>query len=170
MHAQAILHQPAAADDVVQAVMCRLLALPRERIEAVTDVAAFLSSSVRHEAMNHLRSSRRERARLRASWRDPGSGPDTPPYDPSRADRDELAAALASIPRRLREIVVLKHSCGLTFDQVAAVLETNRNTVAARYRSAVELLRLALQDRARAEVPAPGGPTSRHQAQGAAHA
>src|SRR5262245_14801830 len=62
-HARAILREPGAADDVVQAVMCRLLELPRSRLAAVDDVAAFLAASTRREALNHLRAARREHAR-----------------------------------------------------------------------------------------------------------
>lgn len=139
-HARTILRNQAAADDVVQAVMCRLLELPKARLAAVTDVAAFLSASVRHQAINHLRSARREAARRSSLGH--GAGAPFPGPDPDRAD--DLSAALEALPRRLREIVVLKHAGGLTFDQIASVLETNRNTVAARYRSALESLRRIL--------------------------
>src|SRR5438477_10233231 len=73
-HARAILREPGAAEDAVQAVMCRLLSLPRGRLRSVEDPGAFLAAATRREALNHLRAARRERLRRaeigRASWRE----------------------------------------------------------------------------------------------------
>jgi RNA polymerase sigma factor (sigma-70 family) len=137
-HARAILRETGAAEDVVQSVMCRLLELPRARLVAVIDVSAFLAAAVRREALNHLRSTRRETARRAAACTDGTFGP-----VPS-AHRDDLSAALDSLPRRLREVVVLKHAGGLTFDQIALALQANRNTIAGRYRAAIASLKTHL--------------------------
>lgn len=132
-HAAAII--PGGADDVVQSVMCRLLELPSRRVLAIEDVGAYLAAAVRREALNHLRSLRRagERAASRPVRGSVGDG-----------SREDVRAALDGLPRRLREVVVLKHAAGLTFDQIAAALATNRNTIASRYRSALQQLREAL--------------------------
>jgi len=163
-HARLILRDRAAADDVVQAVMCRLLELPKARLAAVTDVAAFLSASVRHQAINYLRAARREAARRSCSRiRADASSTSAVPHH-----TDELAAALAALPRRQHEVIILKNAGGLTFDQIASVLETNRNTVAARYRSALESLRKILD--APTHPAMPGFDRSRHASkQGVAH-
>ncbi len=134
-HARAILRDPAGADDAVQAVMCRLLELPRARIRAIDDVAAFLAAAVRREALNQIRSARRARAReTNAPVR----------FRAEPAPEGGLHAALEALPRRLREIVVLKHTSELTFDQIALALGTNRNTIAGRYRAALTALRAVL--------------------------
>lgn len=138
-HARAILRQPGAAEDAVQGVLCRMLELPRSRLAAVGDVPAFLAAATRREAINQLRASRRESARRAAARpaRDPG-----PALAPASRD---LWAALDALPRRLREVVVLKHVGGLTFDQIALALEANRSTVAGRYRAALAALRSLLE-------------------------
>ena len=139
VHAVAILRERGAAEDAVQAVMCRLLELPRARLAAVRDGAAFLSAAVRREALNQLRSRRREAARRTGVG---GSG--TAAERPRQGAFGELAGALAALPRHQREIVVLKHIGELTFDQIALALGANRNTVAARYRAALTALRSSM--------------------------
>jgi RNA polymerase sigma-70 factor (ECF subfamily) len=131
-HARAILRDPGAADDAVQAVMCRVLELPGRRVRAIDDVAAYLCGAVRREALNQIRAARRARIR-HASPRLQA------PLEPGGADG--LAAALEQLPRRLREVVVLRHVSQLTFDQMAVALGANRNTVAGRYRAALKALR-----------------------------
>jgi RNA polymerase sigma factor (sigma-70 family) len=138
-HARAILREPGAAEDAVQAVMCRLLELPRARLAAVEDVAAFLVASVRREAMNQIRSARRERIRREASQGRRGARHHA--AAPTGEPAAQAQTALDLLPRRLREVVVLRHACGLTFDQIALALAANRNTVATRYRAAVRALK-----------------------------
>jgi RNA polymerase sigma factor (sigma-70 family) len=132
-HAAAIVRD--GADDVVQCVMCRLLELSSGRIRAIEDVGAFLATAVRREALNHLRSIRRAgaRATARPSTAHDGGGP-----------QEDIRAAVDDLPRRLREVVVLKHIGDLTFDQIASALATNRNTIASRYRAALQQLREAM--------------------------
>lgn len=166
-HARAIVRDAGAADDVVQTVLCRLLELPRSRVVAIDDVAAFLAAATRREALNALRSSRRETARRGAvGGRGEGStaaGHGGVELDPA-VDR-----ALESLPRRLQEVVVLKHISDLTFDQIAIALATNRNTIASRYRSALQALRSVLEAAGGRELQdgAVRGPAC---VQGAAHA
>jgi RNA polymerase sigma-70 factor (ECF subfamily) len=123
------------AEDVVQSVFLSLLRLPRRTLAAVTDAPAWLASLTRRAAINHLRTTRREHARRAAH---------TPLLTPPAPDHDELHAAVDSLPRRLREILVLKHTLGLTFDQIALALGANRNTAATRHRAAVAALRRLL--------------------------
>jgi len=156
-HARCILRDSAAAEDAVQTVLCRLMELPRARITAVEDVPAFLAASTRREALNALRSSRREQSRRRA--RAAPAAPAAAPPDSRHKTVVELGPevdrALASLPRHMREVVILKHISDLTFDQIASALATNRNTIASRYRSAMATLRSILDapDTARASAP-----------------
>lgn len=153
-HAAAIVG-PGDADDVVQSVLCGLLALPRRRVSEVQDVPAFLARSTRSAALNHVRSRRREGNRRRAaalcSPAPAACGPGI-----AEAPDEALQRTIDALPRRLREVVVLKHVAGLTFDQIALALALNRNTAAARYRAAVARLQHALADAAPPE--AAGGP------------
>lgn len=87
---------------------------------------------VRRESANYLRAERRRRARDRV--------PRTPTRE-APPGSDGAWDVVDTLPRRLREVVVLKLVAGLTFEQIALSLHINPNTAAARYRSALELLR-----------------------------
>jgi RNA polymerase sigma-70 factor (ECF subfamily) len=123
---------PHAADDIVQRALCRMMQRRSGEIAAVVDVRAWLVTLTRHEAISYRRAERREQARA-------AKPRPTSHADPS--DTGVVQAALASLPRVLREVVTLKHASGMTFEQMAEVLGANRHTVAWRYSRGIELLR-----------------------------
>jgi RNA polymerase sigma-70 factor (ECF subfamily) len=134
------------ADDVVQSVFVSILAQHRSTIRRVEDPAAWLLTLTRRAALNYLRSVRRERNRRRerAAQAEQAARRAVPVF----VDQEALNAAVASLPRRLREVVVLRHIAGLTFVQTAAALGANRSTTASRYRDAMEHLRMVLGEAA----------------------
>lgn len=134
-YARSILGDAALADDAVQSAFCRVLAMPPRRVRRVRSVGAWMAMLVRREALSLMRARRRERARVER--RAGVAGRIAPAGD--GAD-DEISRAVDALPRRLREVVVLKHVGGLTYDQIALALGANANTVAARHRRAVALL------------------------------
>ena len=67
--------------------------------------------------------------------------------DSPRSER--LQQSLAALPLEQREVIALKIDAELTFAQIGAVLGVNPNTVASRYRLALEKLRTALGARIR---------------------
>jgi RNA polymerase sigma-70 factor (ECF subfamily) len=149
-YAQAILARsdPASAPDIVQQVFLAALRISRAEARAVRDVPAWLLRLTRNLALNRVRSLRRERARLATSRGALSLHPD----QRNPESRLDLPALIDALPRPLREVVILKHAGGLTFDQMAAALSTNRNTLASRYQKALTLLR----ERAKADrVPSP---------------
>src|SRR5688572_28956571 len=62
-YARAIVVSVTEAEDVVQSVFCRVLQMARRDVERVNDPAAWLAQVARREAINQLRSRRREMAR-----------------------------------------------------------------------------------------------------------
>lgn len=122
----------AAAGDVVQAAFCRILELPTARLREINDVPAWLATLVRHQATNYLRTERRQRRKARAR----------PPAETVRPSHDgALWPLVERLPRRWREVIVLRLVAGLSFDQLALALGQNRSTAAARYRAALARLR-----------------------------
>ena len=122
----------------MQSVFVGLLGQPRRTLDTIADGDAYLVVTLRRTAISHLRAQRRRRAHESAGrW----THLKLPRPPDSNASVDAVSAAIARLPRRLREILVLKHHTGLTLDQAAAALALNRNTAAARYRRAVERLR-----------------------------
>jgi len=118
---------------LVQSAFCRVLEVDRRTLREVRDARAWLCQLTRRVALNELRGARRERRRRREH-----APPTTPVVDAS-----DVAALVDALPRRQREVVVLKHAGGLTFDQIALALDVNRSTAASRYRAAIDRLRSA---------------------------
>jgi len=149
-----ILRSLADADEVVQGVFIEVLRLPAAQVRAVSEPGAWLALLTRRQALNHIRSVRRRR-RHEGSTRSMAQAPRVTASSTAVPISDQdLSAALDSLPRRLREVIVLKHVCGLTFDQLALALGVNRNTAASRHRAALGMLRRALGE------PIAGSPLS----------
>ena len=113
----------AAAEDAVQEALARAW----ERTERGEDIDS-LPAWVTRTAMNLSRSAfRRLRAELRARERLAASAPAA---ETAGADvRMDLARALAALPRRQREVVVLHYHLGLPVGEVAGTLGVSEGTV-----------------------------------------
>lgn len=135
----------------MQTAFCKLMDRPKSEIRTVQHPHAWMATIVRNECLMKLRSDKRaaNRARTHAEQTIPSDATGKP---------DDLAAiqsAVDALPDHLREIVVLKHASGLTFDQIAEVTQQNRNTAASRYRDALQTLKATLANREPAHTPAP---------------
>lgn len=120
-----------AADDIVQSVFCSLLS-PEMRLAApARDVPAWLAALTRNHALQHLRAG--ARARRRESTPRPTATP--------TARESAILNRIDSLPRRLREVLYLRHVAGLTVDQTALALAISRGTVASRHHAAIQKLR-----------------------------
>lgn len=121
----------------MQNAMCRMMTLSQLRIARVRDARAWLATLVRREALMLLRTNRRriQRERQRESTSSETLGAIGTPVS-----HDDLTRAVDALPRRLREVVVLKHVAGLTFDQIAIATGLNRNTAAGIHRRAIQQL------------------------------
>lgn len=136
-YARSVLGGRYDAEDVVQSVFCRILTTDRATLRGVRELRPWLASATRHEALNHIRTARRAAAREAATR----GRPDHTGTAVAAGLQDEASRALASLPRRLREVVYLRHVLGLTVDQTATSLRLPRGTVASRNHSAMERLR-----------------------------
>lgn len=128
----------ASAEDVVQQVFLKLL-----RGHAVTTQVplAYLYRAVRNAGLNHRRDRRRETELPETEmW-----------FLHAKADPAEVIAlqnALRELSEDQRETVFLRVWSGMTLQEVAEATETPLNTVASRYRYALEKLREQLGKRA----------------------
>jgi len=128
------------AEDVVQSVFMTVLQQPRSVVKGVKEPGAWLLVLTRRSALNHLRANRRSAARCKTVAETPRA---CAPL--AFGETESLSRAVGALPRRLREVVILRHIAGLTFDQVAIALGANRNTAAARYREAIRRLKIGLE-------------------------
>jgi len=123
------------AEDVVQETFAVLLQMksPPEKPEH------YVLRCFRNRAVNYKRSLWRRMARELESRRWFERAPDE-----SSLERSAMRA-LAGLPAAQREVVVLKIWHDHTFEEIGALLETSPNTVAARYRYALQKLRTCLK-------------------------
>ncbi len=139
-YALALLRDQDRAADAVQETLCRLLQLTRDRVRDMQDARAYVLGMLRNEVRALLR-----RKRSDDSSRLARPGAPAPASLPHHADDTaSLAAAIQSLPEALREVLLLKHVAGLTFEQMALTTGENRNTLASRHRQAVQQLRALL--------------------------
>jgi RNA polymerase sigma-70 factor (ECF subfamily) len=136
-------------DDLCQQVFVRVL-LARERYRPEGAFSTWLYRI----ALNIARDAAR-RARWRSLWQPlanqnhhPAS---TAPSPEDAASREEIGRgvqeALASLPAKLREVLVLRHFGELTFADMAQVTGLPASTVKSRFRAGLEALRSELQRR-----------------------
>ena len=134
----------ADAEDVVQASFVKFW---KHRPDAAPEHYPLLYSTVRTTALDFLRGNDR---RVRRE-NDPDSGVlrDGEPFFDNTIEQHEnsalVEAALRGLPHPQREVLVLRIWSDLTFAQIAETLGESINTVASRYRYALEALRKHLK-------------------------
>jgi RNA polymerase sigma-70 factor (ECF subfamily) len=125
----------AAAEDVVHQVFLRLLSA---EIRTPEVPAAYVYRAVRNAALNARRSGQKN-APLDVS------SSVFELHDGNREAALALQHALAELPEEQREVVVMRVWSGMTLEEVAAATAAPINTVASRYRYALEKLRERLR-------------------------
>ena len=132
-----------AAEDVVQQVFLKLLRNPG----LVPDLpAAYLYRAVRNAALNARRNGFRQEPLDVIESCFVHTGGD---HEAALA----LQAALRDLPEEQREVVTMRIWSGMTLDEIAAATGVSLNTVASRYRYALEKLRERLKPHRRAIAP-----------------
>lgn len=130
-YARVFLPDFSSAEDAVQSVFLRMLsgnvALPEYP-------AAYLYRAVKNAALNTNRSAKKEMPLSEEiSWLVHQDG-----------DRDAtllVESSLQELPEEQREVVILRIWSGMTLEEISQSLEVPSNTVASRYRYALEKLR-----------------------------
>lgn len=143
-----------AADDCVQEALIELARQPR----VPANVVAWLYRVVRNRAISQFRSAaRRERreefaARLRV--RDSEAREGEAPAEP--CDAEDLAAALASLPDELRDVIVARSWSALNFEQIAELTGCSTSTAHRRYEAGLLALRKRLEESCHTKTNAMG--------------
>ncbi len=134
-YARGFVPDAAAAEDVVHHVFLRLLSADLTMPEAPV---AYVYRAVRNAALNTRRSTSRltELDRQSSVFRHSGGNQEA---------ALALEKALAELPEEQREVVVMRMWGGLTLEEIGAAVDVPLNTVASRYRYALEKLRLKLR-------------------------
>jgi RNA polymerase sigma-70 factor (ECF subfamily) len=126
--------------DLLQEIFVKLAREPG-LLSGVRDERAFLIRLAHNAAVDLIRR-RGTRERTKQNFTAENISPFAPANDPDEQTfRAELAEALAELPQEQRTVVHLKLWEGLTFEEIAAVLEISPNTAASRYRYGLDKLR-----------------------------
>jgi RNA polymerase sigma-70 factor, ECF subfamily len=122
-----------SAEDAVHTVFHRLL---REPTAAPRNPAGYIYRAVRNAALNVRRNGKQNIALDEGCFIHP---------DGDRESGLALQKALAKLPVEQREAVIMRVWSGMTLDEIAGASEVPLNTIASRYRYALEKLRDALR-------------------------
>ncbi len=138
------LRSPQEAEDLLQTVFLRLVRY-RDKFAKVKDLECYVFIVARNELMRTI-----------SKFRDKNTTTEVelvclPAGESDSAEKQEqlnrLNSALLKLPPEQVEVVSLKTWHNLTFEQIASVLGVNSNTVASRYRYAIEKLRELLEEK-----------------------
>lgn len=145
--ARRILEDPSAAEDVAQRVFLRLWERPERYTPSRGSLRSFLCADAQGRSLDHRRSDRsrvkRETAlRMRPDPFDDG----TVRAVGARLRADRIRQAVAALPVRERDAVMLAFFEHLSYRDVARVLDAPEGTVKSRIRSGLFRLREDLVD------------------------
>src|SRR6266513_3388033 len=129
----------ADAEDIVQEAFVKFW-----RRNHDIDNRGLLYSAVRSLALDFIRRDAR-RARREATALAEAEPAIEPQFELEDDTQSALAAAVESLPRDQREVLVLKIWNDLTFSEIAGALGISQNTAASRYRYALTNLKKTLQ-------------------------
>jgi RNA polymerase sigma-70 factor (ECF subfamily) len=130
------------ADDVLQETFVRL-DRQRKAVAKVENLVAYVFAISRNEANRFARRQARARAVPTADLLFlEGASDDLV----ERETAEWVAASLERLTPELREVVELKVYAGLTFREIALATNLPQGTVATRYRTAVERLRVQMAE------------------------
>ena len=134
-YASGFVPDAAAAEDVVHQVFLRLLSA--ELIKPDMPIA-YVYRAVRNAALNARRSNLRLATldvQKNVFWHRGGN----------QEAALTLEKALAELPEEQREVVVMRVWSGMTLEEIAAAVDAPLNTIASRYRYALDKLRKHLK-------------------------
>ena len=136
-YALMLLADRSAAEDAVHQVFVSLIALAARNTTAIDNPEHYLRRAVRNECYSALRwRSARDQVEVVL---EPVGGVDVRPDE-----RMALGRALGALPPEQREVVHLKMYAGMTFQEIATQTGESINTVASRYRYALDKLKALL--------------------------
>ena len=133
-------------NDIVQGVFVAMIELSETRLSEIEDPVAYLVIATRNACHNSNRAAARRANALATSTSLAQTlllhRESSTLVDPERLH--PLHAALSALDATLRELLLLKHIGGLTFDQMSLCLKEPRGTLASRYRLALDTLRASM--------------------------
>jgi RNA polymerase sigma-70 factor (ECF subfamily) len=155
-YARALTHDLVAADDLVQDCLTRALG-KLHLWQQGTDLRAWLLTILHNQYVNHIRRAAREGAAVRLNEREPLLA--RAPQQGRRLELRDLERALAKLPMEQRSVILLVALEGMSYEEVAAVLDIPIGTIRSRLSRGREALRWLTGTRSAGWLP---GQSSKH--------
>ena len=138
--AESIVGERGSAEEIAQEVMLELWRR-RESLQVEQSFGAYLIRATRNRALNHVRHQRIVARELDAATIEVPESPGTD-ADMLGVELEQVVRkAIAALPERCREVFELSRVQGLTYVEIAAVLEISVKTVEKRMGQALSELR-----------------------------
>ena len=138
-YARAMVHDPVAADDLVQDCLVRAI----EKIhlwERGTDLRAWLFTILHNQHISRTRQAARQREVIELQKCKPGLA--LLPGQMGRLELRDLERAIARLPEEQRSLILLVGLEGMQYDEVASVVNLPVGTVRSRVSRGRETLRM----------------------------
>jgi len=137
-YARALTRDLVEADDLVQDCLTRALG-KLHLWQRGTDLRAWLFTILHNQYVNHVRRTAREGAAIGLSGREPLLA--RAPQQGSRLELRDLERAIAKLPGMQRSVILLVGMEGMSYGEVAAVLDVPVGTIRSRLSRGREALR-----------------------------
>jgi RNA polymerase sigma-70 factor, ECF subfamily len=137
-YARALTRDLVEADDLVQDCLTRALG-KLHLWQQGTDLRAWLFTILHNQYINHVRRAAREGAAIGLSEREPLLA--RAPQQGSRLELRDLRRAIAKLPSTQRSVILLVGLEGMSYGEVAAVLDVPVGTIRSRLSRGREALR-----------------------------
>ena len=137
-YARALTRDLVEADDLVQDCLTRALG-KLHLWQQGTDLRAWLFTILHNQYINHVRRTAREGAAIGLSEREPLLA--RAPQQGSRLELRDLERAIAKLPSTQRSVILLVGLEGMSYGEVAAVLDVPVGTIRSRVSRGREALR-----------------------------
>ncbi len=132
------------AEDIVQDVFAHMM-LKSSLLRKTENLKAYLFTSTRNAAYNLLRLKQKDH-RLHEAIYSNLCHTSVDIVSDDELDELNLRRSFLILPIEQREVVLLKLFEGMTFKQISRMVGVSANTVASRYRYAIEKLRQSMED------------------------
>jgi RNA polymerase sigma-70 factor (ECF subfamily) len=145
---QRLLGDAEAARDVVQDTFLRLCAQPREAVDG--HLAEWLFTVCRHRALDVLRKENRmNQTPLLHDAPDGAASREPDPHAASerREDAGRLRVALGTLPPRTQEVLRLRFQEGLSYKEIAGVMQLTVSHVGVLIHNGLKTLRARIEPR-----------------------
>lgn len=139
-------HSQHISEELVQEVFLAVWK-SRETLDPQKDIKSYLYQSVKNEALNYLKHENlAAEYNKQIDWLSPSPATQRHNYEQQSEFVQAAKTAIENLPDRARQIYMLSRRDGLTYREIAAVLDISVKTVESQMSRALKILRNSLSE------------------------